>query len=575
MHGTYACAMSSTQHAGEAIFDAVDPIYDCKVWAEPPVNPTTYSLGIDEKVLFYQLAQWPVGFAKDECEVVVTPKRVVLTHVERLRGFRGFMLKQRRTEVDVRSIQGYDSTLVIPGCCSLLTYILIFFIALFVVRADHVSLFRMAVKESPKIPEKSLGFLADTLWVFGGPCGHVADCAHRGRKRLQALRGGPPTSLAMFSSVPATLHDTSIDRPSVSEGGGFKSFLQLRRSVSERGGFKRREAAILEGSSINNTRRGMANSTVEVANALGSPHCADFPEWADEDSNTCSQYAVPGWALSCASTTASDAQTEIRNKRRDETALGLSPQDACCICGGGNGIARKLAIKKITDLLWPIINSVSGAGYALPVPPKATAAIAAFAYTYGEEAMSNSISLMSSQQLWSVGQQLAQLQAHLVGDIAGTSQIPPEVYKIITQLYYSFLKQKASSANGEWPASSQGSADSISMGLANVLGASFHIQMMLLCLVRLASILTMLWCLLRVYSWKVQRFDLARIYVVLRVQRDFFGEAPGDEACKPPEQLPHGMSKLVSFYLPAIGCTKEDPSRLREFAAATFHVPQK
>ena len=59
--------------------------------------------------------------------------------------------------------------------------------------------------------------------------------------------------------------------------------------------------------------------------------CTDFPNYKDKYGTTCDEY-MNGACWDC-----KPGQAEEEQLRKAANSGGVSPLDACCVCGGGTG----------------------------------------------------------------------------------------------------------------------------------------------------------------------------------------------------------------------------------------------
>eukprot|EP00747_Dinoflagellata_sp_TGD_P097228 gnl/TRDRNA2_/TRDRNA2_167069_c0_seq1.p1 gnl/TRDRNA2_/TRDRNA2_167069_c0~~gnl/TRDRNA2_/TRDRNA2_167069_c0_seq1.p1 ORF type:complete len:580 (+),score=78.47 gnl/TRDRNA2_/TRDRNA2_167069_c0_seq1:181-1920(+) len=541
-----------------------------------PERSDSYTLAPDEKVLFYQRSQFPSGISKDQNEVVVTATRVILTRTKILKAPKSLILQQEQIVRDTSSIKGYDSALVAPSIWDLIKYIIVLLVALHILTRGPTEVVNAGMTSAIAVLD------SDIVQLFGGPCRHIGLCTQKASEGLKAVQG------SILLQVPEELPRSTM-RKAASSMSQMQFLTVTSRGKTSRG-----------------RKRHSSMSTVPVTAVHG---CADFPGWKDRDEDGCSKYAMPDWSLSCVPSASPDGgkDEQLYEERRDSTALRLSPREACCICGGGETAAREVAIERLTEDLWPVLLAESGRDPSelAGVQNATITAIALFAAS-GKDALTGALGLMPSSYLQTMGRQMAQLST--VSIVAGVSQLPAQFSELLLQLQEHMQKNMtalakrtasfATSVVGQLASGNdspivveghpltaavtaasnlalqhpfiagvsslggpRGIIEKVKPYFAVTLGAVVHAKFLLLCLFRIALILTMLWCLLGIRAWKYERFAIARIYVFLHCplhDREFF---PGSIPVKPA----HGIDMHASFYIPA---DNEAPNRLKDFGAA-------
>lgn len=553
-------------------------------------------LAPEESSLYYQRTSYSKGLLLGSSEILVTPYRVILTETECLRGPFSLPVRQRQQLLDRRLVRGYESGLVLPSCGRL-------FWGMFVVFFSWALLDGWLLNVPYWIMSIRVPSIRPVLMASGGPCSQLAsDCASADITIAEAF--------GLENSKP--IIDTQ--EPPVAQEAAAKqsrrSMLELssNRSVSR---FRNRKPWQL---SVDD------NSAVVSRTRNKGSQCQDFPDWQDYEGMTCHEYAQPDWVLSCLS------GSGVRSNRKDVTALALSADDACCICGGGSHLSRGKAIEALEGLIRPLAienpdvlpetSSMQIVTALLNVPNArlqewavdlASEPIATFItnkikpppsiLSILERIHNISVGFMGKWSLQggslgkygtfeisqhsstgdrhpgplvlTVGGFIAEVQlegedlARGEADLADIGTVTIELQKdkpnevLIYLKTDSEVKRMTASrflfASAKKEAATSGGQSWTMTARAYVVTGALAIR----CLFRIIAILGITHGVLIILGWIAYRFFTSRIYVTLKVHKDYFGPGTAPELWQ--KRLgEHDISNIYGFYLPdatwAPGC---------------------
>jgi hypothetical protein len=543
----------------------------------PPHDTTSFKLENDEELLFYQRSRFPICcmLAHTESEVVITKRRVIITQADQLRGLPviapwGFPYRMRQHVVSRDKIAGYSSGAVQPRCWHLcLGSVLLLVSMVFIIGGNGAIVL-------------ALRALNPMSWMrtFGGS-----------RCRELGLCGGGEPSSSLMQLSPAVaevpLSTAKLEQADPRQNDHQRgSFLELRPSghmlKHQRLGAAKTvlspgpPSSFLETGESAVARTG--SDTAPPEKKIQPDTCTDFDGWVDSDGATCEAYRNGHWALSCtgwgagAGASSGDAAQRISG-RRDNSALRLSALEACCVCGGGSVEGQRLGAARLVDAMWPAVLAVSGsdgkAGEAANLISSA-----------GKAVVKEGFRQMQAKDLKKYADVVAKIRTGEL--VAGLLEAPGDLEDMLVNLaqekhvaqvnkglgaqplplltmYALDVDMRDIDANGK--AQNQATMENYARWA--------HFQTFLLCILKAVNFICLFVGLGLIGKWYLdQRWSQDRLYVVLKVHRDFFGDT--SDPCQAEGQKPfaknnHKIEQMLGFYLPGFSY---GPYRLREMSNA-------
>jgi len=509
-----------------------------------PSDPETL---FGEAVIFHQKTDVMRGLVRERSEVTITTDSVVLKQEDSLRGL-SIVIRQRGKDIDRNLVRGYEAGLVVPSCGQLCRAILGSVFCVIVLAGG----FDKLASEVPRvILEIDYKRIASFSRFFGGTCGQL------------------------FGACDKT------HTPTVGEALGLNSTLRSRpaKKLSDHGVAKKKSshAAVDQGNVIRN-----------------KPPCHDFPKYTDREGSDCSAYANPRWKFSCENPKVDPSAINQMFQSRVDEVFGLRPDHACCVCGGGEVLARHMVSTKFANVLLPLILSHPDVAPSLTSSSVLISALQESAnsdlFALGELFMRMSV-LELATDASSLPSEVSDILKKLQGTASheemsrssllqdnqqkSEGRIHGHAHSLHTHLHRNAHIALARESRNEL---AQDAKDSkrrkhseplswfeqfsptvlflISVGIRNVVAIR--------CIIHLSVILALVHGVLRILQWFAERFVLSRIYVVLKVDRHFFGDAPPPTRWQNILQK-HTITDSSGFYLPdATWC----PGRLPALSAA-------
>lgn len=415
-------------------------------------------------------------------------------------------------------------------------------------------------------------------------------------KRLQTLLFfvAPSPSAAML-----VLHATgSLAKPMAAPSAAPTAIatpaIQPRSAGDEINGQKRAliELHVLSAGAVSRSRgkrRGKTVSRISSGHASSTEKgaCEDFPLWRDAEDENCTKYAEVGWALSCVGGGSGVAIADRYDARQSKSALRLSALAACCACGGGQRVGRKVAVAHLSELLWTMIKAINDQDVATQPqtsPPDAVSIL----FIAGREALEQSLFSLSNEQLREMGSLLAEISSQTI--LAGLRSLPWDIAQLIGNLSTTLsvvdarlaaqisedtgipavatpVDQEILHKNTE-DVSQRQLAQAISDVLLPADATVLQWRALLASLLQCLAVVAILWGIMTLFSF---HFATGPIFVMLNIERDYVWDVNNKVDFGIGKLFGPSTAHLLGFYLPTpVSC----PDRLREFALALLgHEP--
>jgi len=583
---------------GEAAEDE-DP-YDIKpeFSEEPPKDTVTFSLDTDEQLLFYQRSRFPIHacLAHTQSEVVITQRRVIITQADQLRGIKGhpgFPYRMRQHVISRDKVAGYDAGVVQPKCWHLVLGIVLLVVGTVVMAGGQHILVAGA------------RWLHPVLWVrflSGGACRHVGLCGIGGTSKADSLvqlseaqfrRTAPLDSTVGEHRLDSRRHHAHVEQ--VADGRQHAELrpsgnLQRLREPSSRSDRflvpSRSEDGPIRPQSLLATRnlhRLREPSNSELDEATGgqlnlnqsdavpkakkeTSSCVDFPHWVDSDGGDCFMYSDYHWPLSC--TSADTLGTEASHRfdaRRDNTAFHLNALEACCICGGGQNAGRNAGVRRLVGSLWPMVVALSS-----------SSAEASQISLAGQGVLSQTLRDISIADVTSAAKVVAQVQTNEI--VAGVSEPSEDLSTLLKQLATNDRITQVTKSLADLPLLGPGTY-ALNLDTADLEGQTSNqqavsiyatlaaIQPLTMCTIKFVFLILWLVGIGLITNWFLMQRTMDRIYVKLKVHKDYFGTKLDELEQQSPatNKANHKVEQYLGFFLPP---SRKHPYRLREMAKA-------
>jgi len=593
-----------------------------------PVDTTSFCLENDEEMKFYQRSRYPIHccLAHTESEVVITSRRVIITQADTLRG-RGqgvLPIRMRQHVLDRSKVAGYEAGAVQPRCCHLIIGLILLVASLFFLIGGENSIWLGLRMLNPMVYVR---FFGGKHCRHLGVCGIEAPLKVETSSLVQL---STPMPSGMSSLLQADVH-TSAAKASPSPGATFlelrpsghllaKRDLLAKRARTESSSFPSLaptrskspgvESSLVEEpslagasqsqlqlSSVAGAQLGRSqpddptdkspppekeNSKAETASKipirrhptveLSPPKCKDFPSWVDSDGAECERYENNRWALSCvgygAGAGTAPEQSERFDARRDSTALHLSALEACCVCGGGENVAKTMGIKRLVDSLWPVVMALSGSS-------ESTGFSAGHISAAGKAVLQEAFHDMKTEQLIKNAKIIAAIRTGEL--VAGVLEPSTDIKTLLWELQHEQRILQVGQGMDSQPLPGltmyalnldmkDSEAQSRNQGWMDFYATLAYVQPFLICILRALNLVVLVVSCGMLGKWWSDQRSMDRIYVTLKVNKDYFGpEKDVQGTGRPFDKTNHKVEQLLGFYLPP---SRSHPYRLREMSNA-------
>jgi hypothetical protein len=255
--------------------------------------------------------------------------------------------------------------------------------------------------------------------------------------------------------------------------------------------------------------------------------------------------------------------------RTEKDVMHLSPLEACCVCGGGKRLGFSLGAKRTVATLWPLVLAAASSSES-KVARHATRIV-----MVGKAGLLDAVREFDEARLTEVATMLATVRTGEV--VAGILAIPGPLKQLLQQLIDEPRIKRVGKGLGKQPLPGL-TRNALNLDMEDA-AEQFsnqsemdryawwaYMQPTIVCALHTLNFIIMMIGLYLCAQWFIdQRYHMDRLYVVLKLHRDYFGPAKERHLWQPFVQNRHKVEQLMGFYLPPANVS---PYRLREMSNA-------